>query len=350
MNNKNIRFYEIDLLRFLAAMAVVFFHYTFRGYSEGDYSPVVFPVIGEFSRYGYLGVNLFFIISGFVILLSAMNRTAITFASSRFIRLYPAFWAGVTLSAIVIYLFGMPKFSVTLPQYLMNMTMICGYLGIEHVDGVYWTLLVELKFYALIFLLLFINKIKQIEYFLAAWLIVVFINIVAPLPKIISFFVFPEWAALFISGSLFYLIYSNGFNIYRGVMLFCAYVFALYYGTQEVNTVSKFYDSSFSNTVALFWISAFYFIFMLIILNKLSWIRSDKLVKIGLLTYPLYLVHQNIGFIVFNIFGESINKYVLLIALINIMLLLAWLIHVLVEKPLGSFLHNKNKQLQHKYS
>lgn len=350
MTNKNTRFYEIDLLRFLAAMAVVLFHYTFRGYAEGAYSPVEFPVINEFSRYGYLGVNLFFIISGFVILLSAMNRTAISFASSRFIRLYPAFWAAVTLSAIVIYLFGTPHFSVGLSQYLMNMTMVSGYVGIEHVDGVYWTLLVELKFYALVFLLLFINRIKQIEYFLGAWLIVVFINVVIPLPKIISFFVFPEFAALFISGALFYLIYLNGFNIYRSVMLFCGYLLALYYGTQEVNEVSRFYSTHFSNTVALFWISIFYLIFVLIILNKMNWIRSDKLVKIGLLTYPLYLVHQNIGFIVFNIFGESINKYVLLIALINVMLIVAWLINKLVERPLAGFLHNKNKLLQQKFS
>jgi len=350
MSNNHTRFYEIDLLRFLAAMAVVFFHYTFRGYAEGAYSPIEFPVINEFSRYGYLGVNLFFIISGFVILLSAMNRTAISFASSRFIRLYPAFWAGVTLSAIVIYFFGMPHFSVGMSQYLMNMTMISGYLGIEHIDGVYWTLLVELKFYALIFLLLLINKIKQIEYFLAAWLVVVFINAVVPLPKIISFLVFPEWAALFISGALFYLIYINGFNVFRGIMLFCAYLLALYYGIQEVNEVSRYYSSSFSITVALFWISFFYLIFVLIILNKMSWIRSDKLVKIGLLTYPLYLVHQNIGFIVFNAFGESINKYVLLIGLILVMVLVAWLINRLVERPLGGFLHNKNKQLQHKFS
>lgn len=349
MNNKNTRLYEIDLLRFLAAMAVVFFHYTFRGYAEGAYSPIEFPVMGEFSRYGYLGVHLFFMISGFVILLSAMNRTAISFASSRFIRLYPAFWAGVTVSAIIIYLFGMPHFSVGMSQYLMNLTMVSGFVGIEHVDGVYWTLLVELKFYALIFLLLLINKIKQIEYFLAAWLVVVFINIVVPLPKIISFFLFPEWAALFISGSLFYIIYINGFNIYRGIMLFCAYLLALYYGVQEVKEVSTFYSSSFSNTVVLFWLSIFYLIFVLIILNKMSWIRSDKLVKIGLLTYPLYLIHQNIGFIVFNTFGASINKYVLLIALINVMLVISWLINILVERPLGGFLHNKNKQLQHKF-
>ena len=59
------RFYEIDLLRFLAALAVVLYHYTFRGFAEGGYSPVEYPILGEFFKYGSYGVQLFFIISGF---------------------------------------------------------------------------------------------------------------------------------------------------------------------------------------------------------------------------------------------------------------------------------------------
>jgi peptidoglycan/LPS O-acetylase OafA/YrhL len=58
-----VRFYEIDLLRFLAALSVVLFHYTYFGPMAKDYSPISYPELGRFGRYGYLGVELFFIIS-----------------------------------------------------------------------------------------------------------------------------------------------------------------------------------------------------------------------------------------------------------------------------------------------
>ena len=66
-----LRFYEIDLLRFLSAVSVVLYHYAFRAYSQGNYSPVDFPVLGQFTRYGWRGVELFFIITGYLVLMSA---------------------------------------------------------------------------------------------------------------------------------------------------------------------------------------------------------------------------------------------------------------------------------------
>ena len=94
MSKDKVRFYELDLLRFFAAMAVVLYHYLFRG-QQGDYIPVRFTNLEDYAQYGYLGVNLFFMISGFVISLSAESRTARQFVISRVVRLYPAFWAGL---------------------------------------------------------------------------------------------------------------------------------------------------------------------------------------------------------------------------------------------------------------
>jgi peptidoglycan/LPS O-acetylase OafA/YrhL len=69
------RYYEIDLLRFLAAAAVVLYHWAYRGYHERNLSPVDYPVLGQVCKYGYLGVELFFLISGYVILHSAQGKT-----------------------------------------------------------------------------------------------------------------------------------------------------------------------------------------------------------------------------------------------------------------------------------
>ncbi len=56
----NTRVNEIDLLRFIAALAVVFFHYSFRGYAADDMSAMPLLPLVSFSKYGHLDVNLFF--------------------------------------------------------------------------------------------------------------------------------------------------------------------------------------------------------------------------------------------------------------------------------------------------
>ena len=81
------RFYEIDLLRFVAAFAVVIFHYTYTGFMEG-YSPVAdFPAIREITRYAYMGINFFFVISGFVIFMSVADGSVRNFVISRFVQI-----------------------------------------------------------------------------------------------------------------------------------------------------------------------------------------------------------------------------------------------------------------------
>ncbi|EAQ8060912.1 acyltransferase, partial [Salmonella enterica] len=84
------RINEIDLLRFVAAMAVVFFHYAFRGYAADGMSIMPYPSLAPVSKYGFLGVQLFFMISGFVILMSASHGSIQNFTISRMVRLYPA--------------------------------------------------------------------------------------------------------------------------------------------------------------------------------------------------------------------------------------------------------------------
>lgn len=86
----------LDGMRFCAAMVVLLFHFAFRSWTSADIPTVVnYGLLGDISKYGYLGVDLFFMISGFVILMSAEGRTATAFVRSRAIRLYPAYWFSV---------------------------------------------------------------------------------------------------------------------------------------------------------------------------------------------------------------------------------------------------------------
>jgi peptidoglycan/LPS O-acetylase OafA/YrhL len=338
MNKNNTRFYEIDFLRFVAAIAVVLFHYMFRGHAEGGYNPISYAPFDQYAQYGYLGVHLFFMISGFVILLTAMKRDVVQFVISRIVRLYPAFWAGVSFTTLMIVFFGKELFTVSFPQYLSNLSMIDGYLGVEPVDGVYWTLLVELKFYALIFGILLIKRIQNIDWFLTAWLVTSLIDIVMPFPRLVQFFLLPEWAPYFASGALFYLVKLNGIKMHYIALLIASFGLSLFYANEEVIMLRQFYNTSFNALIPLSIISLFYLIFIFIITNKLSFFRATWVLKVGALTYPLYLVHQNVGFMLFTAYNGVVNKYLLLVAVFIFVLVVAWLIHQLIEKNLSAVL------------
>ena len=58
------RYYELDFLRFIAAFSVLLFHYVFRIWNLDGSGALEYPLLSTFSKYGYLGVDAFFMISG----------------------------------------------------------------------------------------------------------------------------------------------------------------------------------------------------------------------------------------------------------------------------------------------
>src|SRR5687768_11010130 len=104
---------ELDLLRFIAAVSVVLFHATNW--------PADPNLLTRIATYGSLGVPLFFMISGFVILMTAQNRSGIEFINSRIARLYPSFWIAVLLSSLALALLADDPPS--LATFAANLTM-----------------------------------------------------------------------------------------------------------------------------------------------------------------------------------------------------------------------------------
>jgi peptidoglycan/LPS O-acetylase OafA/YrhL len=346
---KRERLYHLDFIRFFAALYVVFYHYCFRGFAKDNYSILEFQPLAGFSKYGYLGVELFFMISGFVILMSAKNSNLINFCISRFTRLYPAFWFSVLLSTAVIVFFGAPLFSVSLKQVLINLTMFNGFVGIDHVDGVYWSLVVELKFYILIGLLLLFRLVKYIEAFGWFLLLVSCTHLIIPFSeaptafKIIYYMCFVKSSPYFVAGMFFYLLKDNKSIIKNIPPIIVSYGLAIYLALENTAQRNLRYNDVYDTNIVIVLITLFFIVMFLVSTDKLNSFNKKIFLYFGVLTYPLYLIHQKIGYIIFNSLGAHINKWVLLFVVIMIMLGVSYFINKHIEKPLGNYMRQKLK-------
>ena len=111
----------LDYGRFFAAIVVVLFHYTFNGISNGKITSIAHTQsVIDLTKYGYLGVELFFMISGYVIFFSAKSGSASKFAVGRAVRLYPAYWFAVLFTSVFAFNWGGDLMSVQPRQIVVN--------------------------------------------------------------------------------------------------------------------------------------------------------------------------------------------------------------------------------------
>lgn len=159
---------SLEISRGLASLAVFLFHI------KGAESVQTSPILLEIARYGYLGVPLFFIISGYCMMASSKNtiktnRSASYFLKRRFFRIYIPFWASIIVVLVVPFIiegvsslkygeYQWPKLSwesfgwsdwfqlATLTRIFFNENGdIVG--AFSPVNGVYWSLAIEFQFY-----------------------------------------------------------------------------------------------------------------------------------------------------------------------------------------------------------
>lgn len=341
---KSTRVNEIDLLRFLAAMVVVLFHYAFRGHAADDRSIMAYPLLAPMAKYGYLGVELFFLISGFVILMTASRGSIRSFTVSRFVRLYPAFWACCTITFLLILAMGGERFSASIGQYLANMTMLSGFVGVPSIDGVYWSLFIELQFYAMVAVVLVSGRIHRAQTFLAIWLALTVALVVFPIGRLRFVFI-TDYAAYFIGGATAFLIWSRGLSRFRLAMLIACLLIALHQSLGGIPAFESQYRTTMNPRLVGAIIVSYFAVMMAVAMRWTGALGQRRWLIAGALTYPLYLIHQVVGFMIFNAAYPAIDRHLLFWGTVLLMLAIAYAVHVLVERRFSPPLKRLTEQL-----
>ncbi|MGC0144693.1 acyltransferase family protein [Pseudactinotalea sp. Z1732] len=330
----------LDGLRFFAAFAVLLYHFgAFDTYSDAVWGESVEEAtgpVGVWFGYGALAPSLFFVISGFVILMSAQGRGWRRFVASRAARLYPAYWVAVLATSVLLLLLWNPGRAPGAGQVAVNLTMFQSAFGISHVDGVYWTLWVEMKFYLLmiIFLLIGITT-RRVLIVALAWPLVSWAFALAEVPHVWDWLIYRH-APFFAGGMVIYLIHCRGHSLARWAVLAVNVALGLVHGVPGLSTqvaertpfelnpwiLGVLTLGCFASVAALSW-------------TRLQYLNWKWLTVIGGLTYPLYLIHQYWGWWVISMLSDHVPAAVSVAAATAVAIALAWVLHKCVEVPFG---------------
>lgn len=279
------RLVEVDALRGLAAFAVVFYHYLDR--HEETLGHAGDPLF--WAPWAGYGVQLFFVISGFVIFMT-LDRTQrpLDFVVSRFARLYPVYWAALLITVGVVLLTDIDYFRPTLREVLVNLTMWQALLMVRDVEGAYWTLYVELCFYAVMLALFAARQLRHIEAWALAGLAAAWLFWWG---QVIHGEHGWSWTLFELFGRVipeipFFVIGISLYRLYRGVRSRDAVLLMLL----ALVTVAV-QKGRIDTAAALIAVTAF----ALILLQRARWLRWWPLTGLGAISYSLYLVHNYAG-------------------------------------------------------
>ncbi|RBW47182.1 hypothetical protein DS885_04565 [Psychromonas sp. B3M02] len=328
------RLLELDALRGIAALAVVCFHYFYR--YNGIYGHE--SLIVDWSLVGKLGVELFFMVSGFVIFWT-LNRAdkPLDFIVSRFSRLYPAYWCALLITFLIVSFYGLPGREVSLRDALINILMFQEYLKIPHADGVYWTLTVELTFYFWMFVFYLRSSLDKAEIlfsFIIGFSILHSIGVIDIPTPIYKIFIM-KYLPFFVAGICFYKITNQGNDFKRNIFIL---LFSLL-------STSAIY--SFKHFLVF---AVFYIVFYLALSGRMRFLQFKPFVFMGSISYSLYLIHQNIGYVIINKFyAMQFNPLIGILVSVILCIVLATIISKFIEKPSlkyirHSYKHNKKMQ------
>ncbi len=331
------RILELDALRALAAINLVLFHFT-HVYADkfGFSSPLGFEW-----PFGAYGVEMFFILSGFVNSMSLLRRgKPVDFVAARLIRIIPIFLLVIIANLWILQLAPMNQ-PVSTAQFLANMTLIPRVLGYECVDPVMWTLQIEMMFYLSLVVLFKLGALRR--YFLGWGTLLALSLVVCPsLDAMQSVHADSGWftaatamrrimlldfVPLFAIGFLLYMIKTNTGRKWQNILgiIFAAGVFhSIDHG--------KHNPAATALIIGLVTMSAY---------GKVPMLRLKPLVYVSTISYALYLCHNNLGCALIHRFDQSgIPPQICFLIAIVFSFALSIIITNRIEQPITTALRN----------
>lgn len=325
----------LDSLRILACLMVVLFHLTFRGNAPDSFLVPRFDGMGEITRYGFLGVELFFMISGFVIMETAARRSAMEFFIARATRLLPAFWICCTLTFFAVSATRYPEHAVSVPEFLQNMTLLGGWLKTKPVDSSYWSLTVELHFYFLVLIGIGLGMMRRVAWMSATWLFASSLLLLFPV-TIFNFFLIPYWSCYFVAGIAFWLLRHRRDRTIACGLLAVSLPLSCWLLTERLPALSALMGAPISTSVTLTLACLLYTLMALATQLEIS--AGGHLLKLAAnATYPLYLLHQNAGYVLMNGLYPALPAHVALAATLLLLAAASVTIHCCMEQPVSSW-------------
>ncbi|MCU1498325.1 MAG: putative peptidoglycan O-acetyltransferase yrhL [Acidimicrobiales bacterium] len=346
---RSVRLPEIDAMRVIASLVVVLWHLTFSGWAMRDAAHGVrFVGLSEVVRYGYVMPEIFFVISGLVIMSAVQGTTPSAFLRGRVIRLVPLFWLLCTLTWLVSR--NHPHFGpLSTRDYLLNMTFLTAPAGGPFIDAVYWTLTVEICFYATVWLAMCSGRLDRLRTLVGGWLVAgVVVELLARnatgLLEHAAFLM--RWNSCFAAGIACWMLQRDRRDRFAWVTLAaCA---ALMF--RAVWLVAEEFGPHLRPGVTLNpWIGAVLVELGLALLVLLSlrgptgWISeraTRRWAVAGALTYPVYLFHENVGLVAMARF-DWVNRWALLATLLAAVTAFAWLVTRFYETPVRTWLTHR---------
>ena len=308
----NQRIGVINALRAFAAIAVAWGHFVA---GQGKY-------LGLSGKYGYLGVDIFFVISGFVIPWSLHRahyalRDYPRFLLKRNVRLYPPYLASIVVTIlatnfVLAPVFHIPRMMVTGRDLLLHFAYLNDLVGVRWINVAYWTLAIEFQWYLLIGLMLplLANSRKLVR----------LAGIVA---MTIAYFAFP---------------YSRLVSHHLPVFLIGVFVFqyrARLIGLREM--LGLILVMVLAMLGPLGWIVAAVSVSTGLLI-ALSAFHNRAMDRVGDVSYSLYLLHLPIGVGVIGCLSHWLPYSSSYIAVLDVIGLaasggMAWIMYQIVEKP-----------------
>lgn len=325
----------LDLLRLVAVLGVVLYHYGFRGPSGGDHTWVALPYLSSFAMYGYLGVPAFFVISGFVIAYSAEGRTAGEFAIARISRIYPTFVLCMTITALGILMVGGEFFQVSFARWAANLAIASPALGFHYMDSAYWSLVIEVTFYAWVTVFIALGVFpRRLDMLVLAWLFLSIANELTADSAIFERAFLTDNAGYFATGLMLYEFHRGR----RDAMWFCIFGLsvgiAVFHAIHSLGWLHAHSDVAFQpSIVATILLASIAAIFLATRLN-VALLPSKITIAIGALTYPFYLLHQQLGYAVLSRFPPQYQSAMTVCLIVLTIVAGSWAICRYIETPL----------------